>query len=200
MRNIQECYEEVLRRSEERIIERKKRRTHILAACIPLLLCVTIFAGFLLPGFGIGTDMAAPEAGHPLYHAESAMEDGEVILTDSVEVVGNGLAHRFTSPEDVQEIMDFIEAIVTTPQTDTATDTSRFITDDSLTDDFLTMPGRDALGKSYQITLNHSNGTTEVYTLLGSALTHHATGEVFLLSEETYFALKNLLGIYLYTD
>ena len=198
MRNIQECYEEVLRRSEERIIERKKRRSHILAACIPLLLCVTIFAGFLLPGFGIGTDMATPEAGHPLYHAESAMEDGAVILTDSVEVVGNGLAHRFTSPEDVQEIMDFIEAIVTTPQTNATTDTFEFITEDSLTDDSLTMPGEDTLGKGYQITLLHSSGIAEEYTLLGSALTNHATGEVFLLSEETYFALKDLLGIYLY--
>ena len=198
MRNIQECYEEVLRRSEERIIERKKRRSHILAVCIPLLLCVTIFAGFLLPGFGIGTDMAAPEAALPLYNAESAMGDGAVILMDSVEVVGNGLSHKYTSPEDVREIMDFITTIVTTPQTNTTAETFDILTDSSLTDDSLTMPGEDALGKGYQITLLHSSGIAEEYTLLGSALTNHATGEVFLLSEETYFALKDLLGIYLY--
>ncbi len=203
MRNIQECYEEALRRSEERIKERKKRRTHILVACIPMVLCLTIFAGFLLPGLGVTTDMAEPEAGPPLYNAESAMGDGAVILMDSVEVVGNGLAHKFTSPEDVQEIMDFITTIVTTPQTNATTDTFEFITDDSLTDDSLTddsltMPGGDALGKGYQITLLHSSGIAEEYTLLGSALTNHATGEVFLLSEETYFTLKDLLGIYLY--
>ena len=198
MRNIQECYEEALRRSEEKIKERKKRRTHILVACIPMVLCLTVFAGFLLPDLGITTDKAAPEAGPPLFNAESAMGDGAVILMDSVEVVGNGLAHKFTSPEEVQEIMDFIEAIVTTPQTNTATDTFEFITEDSLTDDSLTMPGEDALGKGYQITLLHSSGIAEEYTLLGSALTNHATGEVFLLSEETYFALKDLLGIYLY--
>jgi len=121
-----------------------------------------------------------------------------VILMDSVEVVGNGLAHKFISPEEVQEIMDFIEAIVTTPQTNAATDTFEFITDDSLTDDSLTTPGGDTLGKGYQITLLHSSGIAEEYTLLGSALTNHATGEVFFLSEETYFALKDLLGIYLY--
>ena len=73
MRTMQECYEEALRRSEERIKERKKRRTHLLVACIPLVLCLTIFAGFLLPGFGVSTDMAAPEAALPLYNAESAM-------------------------------------------------------------------------------------------------------------------------------
>ncbi len=198
MRSIQECYEEALRRSEERIKERKKRRTRILVACIPMVLCLTVFAGFLFPGLGVTTDMAAPEAGPPLYDAESAMGDGAVILMDSVEVVGNGLAHKFTSPEDVQEIMDFITTIVTTPQTNATTDTFEFITDDSLTDDSLTMPGGDTLGKGYQISLLHSSGIAEEYTLLGSALTNHATGEVFLLSEETYFALKDLLGIYLY--
>lgn len=198
MRTMQECYEEALRRSAERIKERKKRRTRILVACIPMVLCLTIFAGFLLPGLGVTTDKAAPEAGPPLFNAESAMGDGAVILMDSVEVVGNGLAHKFTSPEEVQEIMDFIEAIVTTPQTNTATDTFEFITEDSLTDDSLTMPGEDTLGKGYQITLLHSSGIAEEYTLLGSALTNYATGEVFLLSEETYFALKDLLGIYLY--
>ena len=104
MRNIQECYEEALRRSEEQIKERKKRRTRILVACIPMVLCLTIFAGFLSPGLGVTTDMAEPEAGPPLYNAESAMGDGAVILMDSVEVVGNGLAHKFTSPEEVQEI------------------------------------------------------------------------------------------------
>ena len=198
MRNIQECYEEALRRSEEQIKARKKRRTRILMACIPVVLCLTVFAGFLFPGLGVTTDMAEPEAAPPLFNAESAMGDGTVILMDSVEVVGNGLAHKFTSPEEVQEIIDFIEAIVTTPPTNTATDTFEFITDDSLTDDSLTMPGEDPLGKGYQISLLHSSGIAEEYTLLGSALTNHATGEVFLLSEETYFALKDLLGIYLY--
>ncbi len=193
MRNIQECYEEALRRSEERIKERKKRRTHILVACIPLVLCMTIFAVFLLPGFGVSTDMAAPEAGLSLYNAESAMGDGAVILMDSVEVVGNGLAHKYTSPEDVQEIMDFITAIVSTPHTNPTTNAIESVTDNSLI-----LSDETSLEKGYQITLLHSNGTTEEYTLLGPSLTNHATGEVFHLKEETYFALKDLLGIYLY--
>ena len=198
MRTMQECYEEALRRSEERIEERKKRRTHILVACIPVVLCLSIFAGFLLPGFGVSTDMAAPEAALPLYNAESAMGDGAVILMDSVEVVGNGLAHKYTSPEDVREIMDFITTIVTTPQTNTTADTFDIITDSSLTEDALILPGGDTLVNGYQITLLHSSGTTEEYTLLGPSLTNCATEEVFLLSEETYYTLKDLLGIYLY--
>ena len=198
MRTMQECYEEALRRSEERIKEHKKRRTHLLVACIPVVLCLTIFAGFLLPGFGVSTDMAAPEAALPLYNAESAMGDGAVILMDSVEVVGNGLSHKYTSPEDVREIMDFITSIVSTPQTNTTAETFDIITDDSLTDDALILPGGDTLVNGYQITLLHSSGTTEEYTLLGPSLTNCATGEVFLLNEEIYFALKDLLGIYLY--
>ena len=198
MRTMQECYEEALRRSEERIKDRKKRRTHILVACIPMVLCLTIFAGFLLPGFGVSTDMAAPEAALPLYNAESAMGDGAVILMDSVEVVGNGLSHKYTAPDDVREIMDFITSIVTTPQTNTTAETFDILTDSSLTDDALILPGGDTLVNAYQITLLHSSGTTEEYTLLGSALTNHATGEVYLLNEESYFALKDLLGIVLY--
>ena len=198
MRTMQECYEEALRRSAERIKERKKRRTRILVACIPMVLCLTVFAGFLLPGLGVTTDKAAPEAGPPLFNAESAMGDGAVILMDSVEVVGNGLAHKFTSPEEVQEIMDFITSIVSTPQTNTTAETFDIITDDSLTDDALILPGGDTLVNGYQITLLHSSGTTEEYTLLGPSLTNCATGEVFLLNEEIYFALKDLLGIYLY--
>ena len=198
MRTMQECYEEALRRSEERIKERKKRRTHLLVACIPLVLCLTIFAGFLLPGFGVSTDMAAPEATLPLYHAGSAMGDGAVILMDSVEVVGNGLSHKYTAPEEVREIMDFITSIVTTPQTNTTTETFDIITDSSLTEDALILPGEGTLVNGYQITLLHSSGTTEEYTLLGPSLTNCATGEVFPLNEETYFALKDLLGIYLY--
>ena len=198
MRTMQECYEEALRRSEERIKERKKRRTHLLVACIPVVLCLTIFAGFLLPGFGVTTDMAAPEATLPFYIAESAMGDGAVILMDSVEVVGNGLSHKYTSPEDVREIMDFITSIVTTPQTNTTAETFDILTDSSLTDDAIIMPGGDTLVNGYQIILLHSSGTTEEYTLLGPSLTNCVTGEVFPLNEETYFALKDLLGIYLY--
>ncbi len=43
MRNIEDCKAEVFRRSEERIMERKRTRNRVLACCIPL--CLLLVAG-----------------------------------------------------------------------------------------------------------------------------------------------------------
>ncbi len=45
MRNLEDCKAEVFRRSEERIKERKRKRNHVLAWCIPL--CLLLVAGGL---------------------------------------------------------------------------------------------------------------------------------------------------------
>jgi hypothetical protein len=58
MRELHECQAEVFRRSEKRIKERKQRRKHILLACIPLVICITLFSAFFLRD----TNRAAPEA------------------------------------------------------------------------------------------------------------------------------------------
>ena len=58
MRELHECQAEVFRRSEKRIKARKQHRKHILLACIPLVLCITLFSAFFLRD----TNRAAPEA------------------------------------------------------------------------------------------------------------------------------------------
>ena len=50
MRNFEERKAEVFRRSEKRIKERKQRRNHLIMACLPLVLCITILGAFLFPG------------------------------------------------------------------------------------------------------------------------------------------------------
>lgn len=49
MREINEYTQEVFRRSEKRIKERKRNRKRILAVCIPLCLVVTVFSVILMP-------------------------------------------------------------------------------------------------------------------------------------------------------
>jgi len=49
MKEINEYTAEVLRRSEKRIRERKKRRSRILMCCIPLFICVSVFSLAVLP-------------------------------------------------------------------------------------------------------------------------------------------------------
>ena len=49
MRNLEDCRAEVFRRSEERIIERKRKRNRVLACCIPLCLLLVVGGLYLRP-------------------------------------------------------------------------------------------------------------------------------------------------------
>lgn len=49
MRELNECKAEVFRRSEKRIIERRKTRNRVLALCIPLCLMLTVWSATVLP-------------------------------------------------------------------------------------------------------------------------------------------------------
>lgn len=49
MRDLDECRAEVFRRSESRIKERRRKRSRMLAICIPLVFCVAAYSIFILP-------------------------------------------------------------------------------------------------------------------------------------------------------
>ena len=49
MRELNECTAEVFRRSEKRIMERRKARNRILALCIPLCVIVIVWSAMILP-------------------------------------------------------------------------------------------------------------------------------------------------------
>ncbi len=49
MRNFEERKAEVFRRSENRIIERKRNRNHLLAWCVPMCLILTVWSVTILP-------------------------------------------------------------------------------------------------------------------------------------------------------
>ncbi len=196
MRDLQECQAEVFRRSEKRLKERTKRRNHILMLCIPLVLCLTTIGGFLLSGVGLdrSTDCAAPEMATENLYAGSGDDLPDGAFGGTVEVSGNGLSHLYTSVEDVQGIIDFIDKIVKTPETNTLSESIDIIADQSTS---INIQDDCSFG-AYKILVKHSDGTSTEYSLRGSALTNQATQETFHMSEDTYFALKDLLGIPFY--
>lgn len=62
MRSFEERKEEIFRRSEKRIIQRRKNTWRLIVGCVPLVLCVGVVSGYLvLGGFG-RMDSAAPES------------------------------------------------------------------------------------------------------------------------------------------
>ena len=91
MRSLDECKAEILRRSEIKIRRRKQTRNRILAACIPLCLCIGIgAAGVASGGFGAKSEnmAAAPESicqndGSLSLNDEAAYKNGHTTVTDN---------------------------------------------------------------------------------------------------------------------
>ncbi len=62
MRSFEERKEEIFRRSEQRIAQRKKTVRRVIVTCVPLALCLGLVSGYMvLGGFG-KMDNAAPES------------------------------------------------------------------------------------------------------------------------------------------
>jgi hypothetical protein len=58
--------------------------------------------------------------------------------------------------------------------------------------------GTESKAEDYRITIRRSVGADIEYELHGTRLINATTGEVFHLDEETYYTLKEALGIVLY--
>lgn len=193
MRDLNKCQAEVFRRSEKRTKERKQRRKHILMACIPLVLCITIFGAFIMPNLGFisSTDQQAPESSNEQFSGIMGTDGVAGLFAGTVEVSGNGISHTYSSVEDVQSIKGLINEIVASPETNEDNVLEDYITDES------TSTGMDDnyKEKGYKILVKRSDGTSTEYLLVGSVLIDQSTQEEFHMDENTYFDLKEALGI-----
>ena len=190
MRNFEERKAEVFRRSEKRIKERKQRRNHMLMACIPLVLCLTIFGAFLFPQ--MDDFKQAPESNNEHYFSEAMGTEADGgLFAGSVEVSGNGVSSYYTSVENVQGIMRLINGIVAVPETNYGDDLRDYITDESTSTD----ANENYQENCYKIVVHRSDGTSTEYLLVGSRLIDQNTQQEFPVSEDTMKDLKNALGI-----
>ena len=189
MRELHECQAEVFRRSEKRIKERRARRNHILMACIPLVLCLTIFGAFLFPQMD---DLKqAPESSNEQFSGAMGTDEVGGLFAGSVEVSGNGVSSYYTSVENVQGIMRLINGIVAVPETNDGDDLRDYITDKSTSTD----KNENYQESCYKIVVKRSDGTSTEYLLVGSRLIDQNTQQEFPVSEDTMKDLKNALGI-----
>ena len=189
MRELHECQAEVFRRSEKRIKERRARRNHILMACIPLVLCLTIFGAFLFPQMD---DLKqAPESSNEQFSGAMGTDEVGGLFAGSVEVSGNGVSSYYTSVENVQGIMRLINGIVAVPETNDGDDLRDYITDESTSTD----KNENYQESCYKIVVKRSDGTSTEYLLVGSRLIDQNTQQEFPVSEDTMKDLKNALGI-----
>ena len=189
MRNFEERKAEVFRRSEKRIKERKQRRNHMLMACIPLVLCLTIFGAFLFPQMD---DLKqAPESSNEQFSGAMGTDEDGGLFAGSVEVSGNGVSSYYTSVENVQGIMRLINGIVAVPETNDGDDLRDYITDESTSTD----KNENYQENCYKILVKRSDGSSTEYLLVGSVLIDQTTQQEYPVSEDTMKNLKKALGI-----
>ena len=189
MRELHECQAEVFRRSEKRIKERRARRNHILMACIPLVLCLTIFGAFLFPQMD---DLKqAPESSNEQFSGAMGTDEVGGLFAGSVEVSGNGVSSYYTSVENVQGIMRLINGIVAVPETNDGDDLRDYITDESTSTD----KNENYQESCYKIVVKRSDKTSTEYLLVGSVLIDQTTHQEYPVSEDAMKDLKNALGI-----
>lgn len=189
MRELHECQAEVFRRSEKRIKERRARRNHILMACIPLVLCLTIFGAFLFPQ--MDDFKQAPESSNEQFSGTMGKDEVGGLFAGSVEVSGNGVSSYFTSAENVQGIMRLINGIVAVPETNDGDDLRDYITDESTSTD----ANENYQENCYKIVIKRSDGNSTEYLIVGSVLIDQATQQEYPVKEDTMKDLKDALGI-----
>lgn len=89
MRELDECKAEILRRSENRIKERRRKRIRVLALCIPLCMALTVLTVVLLPA------NSPAWYGNTLGGVISTDEDHELVDC-SLDVGDNGYLDGFS--------------------------------------------------------------------------------------------------------
>ena len=190
MRNLNECQAEVFRRSEKRIKERKQRRNHLIMACLPLVLCITILGAFLFPQLdGL---KQAPESSNEQFSGAMGTDTMGGVFNGSVEVSGNGITSYHSKEADVQKIIGLINGIVAIPETEKdGNEGNDLITNESNS----TEQKNDPEEKGYTIRVKRSDGSKVEYLLVGSILIDQTTKQEYAVSKDTLKDLKNVLGI-----
>lgn len=189
MRSLEERIAEIYRRSEMIVAQRKKRRKHILMACIPLVLCLSVFAAFVLLAMmpAGAKDAAAPEN----MRADASGSYG--LYASKVKVTGSGLALIHTRQSEVLKISDYIsQCTMETPENYEAANGAAGKAE-SADSDYESIA--DTVSTGYSVTLIWEDGSKTEYLLDGDTLIHVSTGRYYPLSLTQANELKILLGL-----
>ena len=195
MRNFEERKAEVFRRSEKRIKERKQRRNHILMACIPLVLCITILGAFLRL-----TPDGAAEPGDTRPVVDGMGSDGFTSLScpiAKITVSGNDFSISHTEVADLLLISDQLYSYGTRAPSSNGNTDGVVDEDDVPKDNGEDVSGSimDSVNAAYTITMVTHEGEQTEYKLVGKTLTNLTTNQTYKLTQTQANELRTLLGI-----
>ena len=200
MRELHECQAEVFRRSEERIKERKQRRNHLIMACLPLVLCITLFSAFFLPGMLPGETRDPGVADGAVGGLTENKSESITCAYAKIDVIGNGISLSYTKASDVLSISNQLASyVVNEPESNTSVgETTRGddFKNESAEDGYIGTTGTTAAaGTGYVITLTLHEGGTIVYRLTDNSLLDLAENKTYKLTQAQLKDLNELLGI-----
>lgn len=199
MRNFEERKAEVFRRSEKRIKERKQRRNHILMACIPLVLCITILGAFLRPN--VTPDGAAdPGDTRPVVDGMSHPIQSPSLTYPiaNITVSGNGFSQTYSEVEDLLLISDLLYSYGTrAPESNGTIDEAVPGEGEDRKENTDDMSGiiSDTTNAAYTITMVTHEGVKTEYQLSGNTLKNLTTNQSYTLSQTQVDELQKMLGI-----
>lgn len=193
MRTFEERKEEIFRRSEQRIVQRKKTVRRVLLTCVPAVLCVAVLSVVMVrQGFG-RLDNAAPESAMDANGAlhDSVMESPECAVETIAELTGVQLGDRPVCTD--AELLNMLEQLMQpeyaqediprVPEAPLGSESSYGgVFDEQLID-----------GDPYPLLLTYSDGTALRFTLRGNQLTRADGNAQYQLNDEQAAALYALL-------
>ena len=208
MRNLQECQAEVFRRSEQRMQARKRLRRRMQTTCLLLVLCLAACGACFLP---IEETLPAAGKAEMQFFTENVLAyagggfstDGEPAEYGSITVSAPGMIPvMYASAEKLRTIHEWIDAITSNPENPfiftegwgesdilAAGGPLYSIYPDNTADFESTNP------PSYKIQISQADGTFTEYLLTKTALINQTTDEIFFITDGTYHAIMDALGL-----
>lgn len=187
MRNFEDRMAEISRRSDQRIRERKNLRRRVLAACVPLVMCVFLGGAYLM-GRGI-------EIGNGDIAVEDQAVAPENTAQDFLSSVTVEESFTYTVQQDrqaVEKVQRILEQIISSEitashnQSDSQADRAGCLPD----------PYQEySIRKEYSITCVDPQGNETSYLLSGMSLTDCRSGKIYGLTGKQRTDLLNALGI-----
>ena len=190
MRTFEERKAEIFRRSEDRIIKRKRLQKQILTTCIPLFLLLIVCVATILPEIQTGgMDKLTGEGMESLEHV-----DEKVVLSAEIERIPTATKpqyygkQQYLLSEDAGEIKQFYDLVESAfesskgnkpekPQVKPPADNGNINENDAI------LSGSGELLHNYKITFTTADGTKVVYTLNGYMLTKTNSNERIILTK-----------------
>lgn len=174
MRSFEERLAEIDRRSEKIVKARKRRRTGILAVCLPLAVCI-----------GIAVPTLVKERTRPngQYQAESYS-----CAVAEIRVSGPGLSRIYRQEQDILHILAGLDAYENSPEQNEWVAESDGLDNSESSELSIS-------AAVYTITVTMGDGQVKKYRLEGCALEDLTVGKTYALTKAQRKELAELLGI-----